>query len=277
MLNAAAVSWRRDRWLVRGVTTPDSVCRDMPVETVVIDRRFRGPPESGQGGYSCGLLARALTGAVEVRLRHPPPLERPLTLEPRDDDSLALCDGESMIAEARPTALELNVPSSVTIDDAQAAVAGYVGFTHHPFPMCFACGPHRGEGDGLRLFPGPIAGRDVVACPWRPGPDLADADGIVRPEIVWAALDCPTAFACDLSGPPIVLARLRGRIDQPIPAGDPLVVTAWALGRGERKHHSACAISNAEGELLALSQALWIELKDSATFGAADRPTADSR
>jgi hypothetical protein len=73
-----------------------------------------------------------------------------------------------------------------------------------------------------------------------------------------------------------VLAQLRGRIDQPIPAGDWLVVTAWALGREGRKHHSACAISNAKGDLLALSNALWIELKDSATFGAADRPTADS-
>jgi hypothetical protein len=106
---------------------------------------------------------------------------------------------------------------------------------------------------------------------------LADANGIVRPEIVWAALDCPTAFACDLSGPPIALARLRGRIDQPIPAGDGLVVTAWALGREGRQHHSACAISNAGGELLALSRALWIELKDPATFGAANRPTAEWR
>jgi hypothetical protein len=245
----------------------------MRAETVVIDRRFRGPPESGQGGYSCGLLARALSGAVEVTLRKPPPLDRPLTLEPRDDGSLALCDGESIIAEARQTALELEVPSLVTIDDAQAAVAGYVGFDHHAFPMCFACGPDRGEGDGLRLFPGPVAGRDVVACPWRPDTDLADASGIVRPEVVWAALDCPTAFACDLSGPPIVLGRLSGRIDQPIPAGHGLVVTAWPLGRDGRKHHSACAISNVEGEVLAFSRALWIELKDPASFGTADKST----
>jgi hypothetical protein len=41
---------------------------------VTIERRFRGPSESGQGGYSCGLLARAIDApAAEVTLRAPPP------------------------------------------------------------------------------------------------------------------------------------------------------------------------------------------------------------
>jgi hypothetical protein len=109
----------------------------------------------------------------------------------------------------------------------------------------------------------------VVACPWRPDPALADEHGIVRPEFVWAALDCPTAFACDMAGPPIVLARLTGRIDHPIRAGEPHVVSAWQLGRDGRKHHAACAISTGEGEVLAVAQALWIELKDPSAFDAA--------
>jgi len=50
-------------------------------QTIVIERRFHGPPGSGHGGYTCGLVAREMEGAAQVLLRSPPPLERPLTLE----------------------------------------------------------------------------------------------------------------------------------------------------------------------------------------------------
>jgi hypothetical protein len=237
--------------------------------SVVIDRRFRGPPESGHGGYCCGLLARALPSAAEVSLRAPPPLERPLTIEEVGDDQLELCDGDTLIAQARSVELELEAPAPVVLGEAESAVAGYLGFRHHAFPMCFACGPERDEGDGLRLFPGPVAGRDVVSCPWRPGADLADPNGLVRPEYVWAALDCPTAFACDIGESwAIVLARLSAKIDQPLRAEEPHVVTAWSLGRDGRKHHAACTITDQEGQAHARSRALWIEPKDRDTFGA---------
>ena len=42
---------------------------------VVIERRFRGPADSGHGGYTRGLFAREIPGAAEVSLRVPPPLE----------------------------------------------------------------------------------------------------------------------------------------------------------------------------------------------------------
>jgi hypothetical protein len=238
---------------------------------IVISRRFRGPPESGHGGYTCGLLAREIDGPAAVTLKKPPPLERQLTLERGSDGRLLLRDGETVVAQAQPTSLELEPPAPVALEQAQAARSGYVGFRDHPFPHCFACGPDRDEGDGLRLFPGPIGGRDVIACAWRPDPALAGEDGAVRSEFVWAALDCPTAFACDLTSPPIVLARLTGRIDKPIHAGEQHVVTAWHIAQDGRKHHSACAISTPEGDLLALSQALWIELKDPSGFGVAKR------
>jgi hypothetical protein len=173
--------------------------------------------------------------------------------------------------------LELGSPPPVQLNEAQVAISGYVGFAHHAFPMCFACGPDRDEGDGLRLFPGPIGRRNVIACPWRLDPALADQDGAVRAEFVWAALDCPTAFANDLNGPPIVLARLTGRIDKPINAGDQHVVMAWHIAREGRKHHSACAISTPDGELLALSKALWIELNDPSVFGAASGALSRAR
>jgi hypothetical protein len=236
--------------------------------TVVIEPRFHGPPESGQGGYTCGLLAREIAGAAEVSLRLPPPLERPLTLDRDGEGALLLRDGDAIVAEARPATLELEVPPAVGLAEAQGAVARFEGFTRHAFPTCFACGPGRAEGDGLRLFPGEVEGREVIACPWTPDPALAGENGDVLAEFVWAALDCPTAFACDMSSP-IVLARLTGRIDRGIRAGEPHVITAWHLGRDGRKHHGACAIATADGEVLALSRALWIQLKDPSAFRVA--------
>jgi hypothetical protein len=243
---------------------------------IVIERCFRGPPDSGQGGYVCGLLARAITGAATVSLRLPPPLERPLNVKHDVDGQVVLLDGDAIVAEASPSALELPAPPAVRLEEAAAAVSGYVGFEWHPFPMCFACGPHREAGDGLRLFPGPVARRNVVACPWRPDPGLANADGIVRVEFVWAALDCPTAFACDMSRAPLVLARLSGRIDRGLQAAEPHVVIAWPLGRDGRKHHAACAICKPDGEVLARSRALWIEPKDPSVFAAAAGPPRGS-
>ena len=46
--------------------------------SVVIEKRFCGPPNSGNAGYVCGMLARHITGAAEVTLRAPPPLETEL-------------------------------------------------------------------------------------------------------------------------------------------------------------------------------------------------------
>ena len=238
-------------------------------QTIVIERRLHGPPESGHGGYTCGLLAREMHGAAQVSLRSPPPLEHPLTLERDQGERLLLRDGETIVADAQPATLKLDPPPPVTLADALAAASRCVGFMHHPFPTCFGCGPNRPEGDGLRLFPGPIEGRDIVACAWRPDPTLADDTGNVRPEFVWAALDCPTAFATDFEGIPIVLARLTGRIDASLRADEQFVITAWRIAAGGRKQHSACAISTAEGETLAASKALWIALQEPSVFGAA--------
>jgi hypothetical protein len=53
---------------------------------IIIDKRFCGPPNSGNGGYVCGRLARHIPGAAEVTLRAPPPLDTPL-------DAVATNDG----------------------------------------------------------------------------------------------------------------------------------------------------------------------------------------
>ncbi len=78
-------------------------------EQVTIDRRFRGPPDSANGGYVCGLLAGFLDTPAEVTLRRPPPIERPLTVE-GDSGRVSLCDGETLIAEAVPSMNSATIP-----------------------------------------------------------------------------------------------------------------------------------------------------------------------
>jgi hypothetical protein len=56
----------------------------MIVETLTIDRRFRGPAQSGNGGYVCGRIARHVAGTAQVRLAIPPPLDTPLEMDVTD-------------------------------------------------------------------------------------------------------------------------------------------------------------------------------------------------
>jgi hypothetical protein len=233
-------------------------------EPVTIPARFNGPPSSANGGYTCGLVA-GLVGAEEaaVSLRAPPPLERPLDVV-RDGERVELRDGETVVAEGAPEQLLLDVPDAVTPDEAAAAsAAGRERWTaEHPFPTCVVCGPDRAPHDGLRVFPGEL--RDgTFAAPWTPDESLGDGSRVVRPECVWAALDCPTSapVANFSKGPPIVLARLTARLGCPVRVGEAHALLSWPLALEGRKRHAACALFDSEGRLLCASRALWIELR----------------
>ena len=56
----------------------DREVADSVNDRIIIDRRFNGPPNSANGGYTCGLVGTALEApSVRVSLRKPPPLEVP--------------------------------------------------------------------------------------------------------------------------------------------------------------------------------------------------------
>jgi len=82
---------------------------------------------------------------------------------------LELRNGQQAVAQAARTELDLE-PPTVSYEDAVRAARPA---ENHPFPMCFVCGPERA--DGLRILPGPVAGRELIAAPWTPGLDLAVA------------------------------------------------------------------------------------------------------
>src|SRR3954447_11892470 len=137
---------------------------------IVIDRRFRGPDESGNGGYSAGLFALAHGGeVVEVTLRRPPPLATPLEL-----DGPIVRAGDDVIAEVHEADLGVSALDPVALGDAIAAATPDLD---SPFPNCFVCGPARGA-DGLHIHAGPVRERPVYAAPWTVRPDT------VGPEFV---------------------------------------------------------------------------------------------
>jgi hypothetical protein len=214
---------------------------------LVIGSRFRGPATSGNGGYTCGVVAAAVGGGeVEVSLRLPPPLDTPLHV----DGDGRVWWGEALVAEARPGEVTLDPP--VPVEEA-AAVAACAPDPDSPFPQCFVCGRDRAPGDGLRIFPGPV-GLGLVAAPWTPRADT------VGREFVWSALDCPGAYATGMLGRGIVvLGRLTARVERVPQAGERCVAVGWSLGSDGRKHGAGTALFTADGELLGLARALWIE------------------
>jgi hypothetical protein len=232
-------------------------------DSLAIPARFNGPPDSGHGGYSAGLAASLVDGPAEVALRAPPPLETPFATDHRDDGSVALLDEDRVVLEARPAELDVDPPPPVTVEDAVAAEARSFFLSDlHPFPTCFACGPKRAEGDGLRLFAGPVAGREVFAAAWTPAAEFAGQDGAVDPLFVWAALDCPSS-APAMTGTTKVLASLAAEVRAPVRVGEPHVIGSWRIGQDGRKHWSGVALWDAQGGVCAVGRALWVELRQS--------------
>ena len=158
-------------------------------DSLLISSRFRGPPGSGNGGYVCGRIAAYVDGPVTVTLRRPPPLATPMAVEWGGAGSVRVHHGRTLIAEAAssPGGPALEIPGRVSMAEAQAVAGCARYFTDPVFPDCFVCGMGRRPGDGLRIFPGPLAGRPLWAAPWTPDPSVTDAGGRLRPEVAWAA------------------------------------------------------------------------------------------
>jgi hypothetical protein len=227
---------------------------------ISIGARYCGPPESGNGGYCSGVLAKHLRGPVEVTLRKPPPLERELRID-LSGARAELRDGDDLVAEAREVELNLDVPPPVSFDVATRLSAHYVGLRAHHFPTCFVCGPARAPGDGLRIFAGAERQGEPVASPWVASASVCDASGRVPPEIMWAALDCAGYFAVAEPDYPIaLLGRMTAELLGDIGEGDRSIVMGYSLGREGRKLFAGTAVFGANGELKARARQVWIVL-----------------
>jgi hypothetical protein len=234
----------------------------MIVERLTIDRRFRGPAQSGNGGYVCGRIARHVPGVAQVRLAIPPPLDTPLEIDVTDCVA-RLMAGTTLVGEGRPAQLAIDAPAPVSFEAATESSKHYHGFEQHTFPECFVCGPQREQGDGLRIFAGPVAGAEVVAAPWVVDRSLGAP---VATEFLWAALDCPSGFALwsPLEGTTVVLGQLTASIRGQLRPGDKCVAMGWPLQVEGRKRFTGSAVFTQQGKLVAVARAIWIEVPASA-------------
>jgi len=224
---------------------------------LVVPTQFHGPVRSGNGGWTAGALAERLAPhdparVVSVALRLPPPLDTPLDLTPTDHGIAAVVDGRT-VAEARPADTDLTPVTPVSIAAAADAETRYRGYQNHPFPSCFTCGPERAEGEGLRIFAGPVADHPgIVAATWTPYD--------VSVPITWAALDCPGAWSSDVDERPMVLGTMTLRVDHLPVTGEHYVVVGEERGREGRKTFTASSLYDYDGGLRATAEAVWIEI-----------------
>ncbi|MFI4972953.1 MAG: hypothetical protein ACHP84_00270 [Caulobacterales bacterium] len=230
---------------------------------IIVARQFRGPPHSGNGGYVCGLMGRLIDGPSTAILRAPIPLDTPHTVE-RDGQAVRLLSAAGeLLGEARPAGDDAlpTPPAPPNLERAIAAGRGFPGLERPFHPICFTCGDQLVEGEGLRVFTGQVPGgrQGFVAGPWTPHIAFADERGLIRPEVVWAALDCPGSVAwVVMQGGGGMLGTMTCEVVRPPAAGETCIVTAWPIEQSGRKKLSGTALFSADGELLARSHHVWI-------------------
>lgn len=243
-------------------------------ETVVIAGKFRGPPNSGNGGYVSGTFAGFLhpRRPVEVTLRSPVPLDKPMTVTRSEDPiPVTVTDDETLIAEIRPADLSLDVPAPPTTDDVRRAapaspslakrenpiIPGARGF----HPICFCCGVE--HEDGLGVYAAPIEGGAQVAALWQTNEAWADEEGNLPENYLWAALDCPGQFAWYAAGTLTgMLGRMTAEVLRSAPAGETYRVIAWPVEVEGKKHFAGSAIFDANDALIARAKTVWIGRRD---------------
>ena len=236
------------------------------IEEVVIDPRFEGPTDITLGGYISGFMASYLDApTVEVTMRASTPMGNPLQVIVETPERVVMRDGDTLLNEAKPSDLELEVPEPVTIE--QAAQASE---RHRPnsFPNCYACGSGRTEDDGLHLRSGPVPGRDLSAIDWTPSPAAVGApNGAPVPvPVLWAALECPIARAMGPAGlqkpgEMALLGRMTSRVLDRPRVGQRYFFMGWPIGREGRKIQVGGSLHDASGRLMAATHLLFITLR----------------
>jgi hypothetical protein len=224
-------------------------------QDIIIDARHNGPPGTGNGGWTAGLIgARLPRPRAEVTLRKPPPLETPFQVVDIGDggaEGIQVIDPQGqVIATARQREAEIPAVAGVTADEAREASKRYPGHGHHHFPTCFVCGPQRP--DGLRIFPGPVGEGRTAA--------IFEVPDVVDTATVWASLDCPGGWTVIEGDAPWVLGRIAAIVDELPKPGDECVVVGQVVTRHGRKAVVRTSLYDPAGALLARAEATWIKI-----------------
>ena len=258
--------------------------------------------------------------SVRVSLAAPPPLEHDMLVEIDTSHSAdgmlsaVLKDGETLIATAETLALTVSCAhESAQMSEEHPAIAEAItpaalalwrgqGETMdigpQSFGHCFVCGHKRHWPNGLCLYARPAMRLDAAPVPkgaivsdWSLHESFQDcveyeeqagAEGFVRPELIWAALDCPGYYTC-CDGQPALLANITVTHYQPLPVSrDDVFVAAWPLSQdgtsvrrlshgddqdsnlpdtprhSDRKRHCRTVVIGQDGTIYAEAKALWV-------------------
>jgi hypothetical protein len=209
-----------------------------------LDPRFNGPPGTANGGYACGAVGELVDGPAEVSLRMPPPLGLPLDVSFLEDGDVVVRHHGAVVADARPIdEVDAHPPVRPSLAEAREAMRRHPGHGIHFGP--------------LREHPG------VTASVFLPDATVPNRNGCVAPDMVWAALDCPsyTMPLWDWDRPSL-LARLAVERLDCVEVGEPTIALGWHIASEGRKHHTASALLGTDGRVLARGRALWITLAD---------------
>lgn len=237
---------------------------------LIVDARHNGPPGSGNGGWTAGLVAATLSGDVqgavpEVTLRRPPPLETELSVRASPEGVDVHDPAGLLIATATWRDEPIEPVPPVSRMEALAATARYPGHGSHHFPTCFVCGPARG--DGLRIYPGRMPGGGTAALLVVP-----PIDSSLARVLMWAALDCPGGWTVIEPGQPWVLGRIAVGIDELPETDDECVIVGAVVRREGRKAVVRTTAYGPAGTLLARAEATWIALSAVAADAAREAP-----
>jgi hypothetical protein len=237
------------------------------VSAVRIGRRYQGPTGSGQGGWTAFRFAERIGTAVEVSLKAPVPLETDLfvasdpagarwTLGPERN-------GGSAVMTAAPAGPIDATTEPVTIEQARRAREGFAHLgSRHPVPHCFSCGLQH---DSMRVHAAALDG-DRYATDWTvPGWAVTD-DGAVDGGVLWAALDCTSAwYVCQSRGERVAFTvQYAAEILEPVETGATYALVGWAGDAPDdwdgRKRHAAAAAFADDGTCVARSVSLWVSV-----------------
>jgi hypothetical protein len=235
---------------------------------IVIDERFQGFSDTALGGYvagpaCCGVLRAARDQPAWDRAHGPSPwgraavtgLGRPQRGRNHTRGRRSRRAGGCRSRRRWPSRKRRRRPERTR---------GSTSTSSGLFLLWSGQGIRRRTADLPRTGPG----RDrLVAAPWIPDSSLAGDDGRVRPEFVWAALDCPQLWSLIVGSPQdsterVVTAAMATRIDGAVMPGRPHVVMAWPMDRVGWSLFAGGAVATTHGEVIAVSRQRAVALAD---------------
>jgi hypothetical protein len=219
---------------------------------LMVDERHNGPPNSGNGGWTSGLIAAFITdGTPEITLHKPPPLLAPLTVVPAADGLRVVDAAEAVIATGRRREADIEPVPPVSLAQGRGSIRELSGTRHTSLSYLFRMRPAaarrpadlpgalaRGRhGGGLRGARGHRR-RDGVGGAGLPG--RLDRDQRRAPMVCWAgwpwrSTSCPS---------PARSASSWGR----------------DVRRDGRKALVRTTLYGADGRLCARAEATWIAI-----------------